>query len=422
MPFGRYRAQFRRLVGRGVGALSAAAGAQRFAKKQMTRRKFKSGTSSARKSKSSLGRKLFAYPKGYSQLRDSDRIQQDLGSGGALTKEHVTIGRSNRKVSIKKLVNASKQTQILRFSAISPFMNTTTTPLNAQKTETGAGALWLHNFYDGVSTNSLPLHIYDLSSINNVINGTVTSHYPGSYMKMAAATGAVSWAALVGNLPNGAGTSAYWQYEDTASLGTNAGTQPLRQTLMDYVHARLMCYGSAKMATEYVIEIIQLKDDWLCPDIMGGTLPSSTGLNYKNSANQFWSSYVKSYCAHPVATTNPQSQKNYKVVKTIRFTLQPSLSIETDSAVGHAKQLNIFFRTNRTCKYDWAEDTIDPNVESGLTYPTEQGQLQLTVHPKARMYMTIRATNVTQLNNVVPSVDYTPSYDILLRKKYTTIQ
>lgn len=413
-------------VARGIAQGTAYAFRNRGAITSGTRTATQAARSLLSRSTGYLRRKFTSKPKtSRSTLRDTDRTQEDLGTGGELTKSHVTFGGRPRPVSIAKLVKSSRQTQILRYSAISPFMNTGTAPLNtcAVGTVLGAGASWLSNWYNTTpGIVSLPLHVYDLTCMNNVVNGSVLSASPGVFALQTTLTGSVSWLPLVGNQPS-SGTSANWQYEDTATLGTNAGSQPLRETLMDWVQARMMCYGSAKMATEYTIEVIQLREDYLCPDIMSGTLPSTAGIDYKNAANQFWNSYVKSYCAHPVATTVPTNRKHYRVIKTIRFTLQPRLSNETDANVGHCKQLNIFFRTNRTCKYDWAEDTIDPNVESGATFPTQQGQLQLTVHPKARMYMTIRATNVTEIvSPAVPTTDYTPSYDLLLRKKYTTLQ
>lgn len=435
MPFGRYRKQFRRLVQRGIGAVGTAFGTQQFARKQMSRKKYDPKTKAARKSKSRLGQKLLAFPKGYNKLRDTDRIQQDLGAGGELTKEHVTLGRPQKlrlKGKARKLIKGSEQTQILRHAALSQFMNTTQAPVNQMKLEVGAGACWLHNWYDGSGFWYAPCHIYDITSINNVITtggaATYTAATPAWRLRFNQAVASpitgVSFANINGYNAAGALTGGVWQAEDTAALGSNAGSQPLRQTIQDWTQARLMCYGSAKMATEYTIEFIQLKEDALHPEFcnLGGI--TMTGQDYNAMQVQAWEHYVKPYIAHPCSSVAPLKRKCFKVLKTIRFTLQPRLSTETDANVGHCKQINLFYHMNRLCRYDWAASATptDTNLNTAATFLSNQGSLQTYVHPRARVYLTIRATNVTTANNTTPTTDFCPSYDILLRKKFTTMQ
>lgn len=428
------RRGFNKLVRRGIGAATAAFGTQQFAKKQLSRKAYKSHTKAARKSKSRLGQKLLAFPKGYNKLRDTDRINQDLGTGAELTKEHVTIGRA-RKLRIKgyagKLLKSSEQVQILRFSGMNNFMNTTASNAGNPKgsdTGVGGGFYRLYNWYDGSAFYYMPCHIYDVTSINNVITtggvATYTQATPGWELRFngAATPTNVSFSSLNNKLNDGTSGGGKWQAEDTAALAANAGSQPLRRTLQDWVQAKLLCYGSAKMVTEYAIEFIQLKEDWLHPDFVNVGDPVLSGEDYNAASMAFWQHYVKNFVAHPIATDSPLKRNMYKVLKSIRFTLQPRLSTETDANVGHCKQINIFNHLNRLCKYDWAESGLDNAIQVGTNYAINQGNLQCYVHPKARIYLTIRALNPTGIGAAAVSTDYTPSYDIMLRKKYTTMQ
>lgn len=370
-----------------------------------------------------------------STLRDTDRINQDLGTGAELTKEHVTIGRA-KKLKLKgyagKLLKSSEQTQILRFSGINQFMNTTLTNAGNPKgsdTGLGGGFYRLYNWYDGSAFYYMPCHIFDVTSINNIITtggvATYTQGAPGWELRFngnATAPTDVSFTTLNNKLGDGTSGGGKWQAEDTAALASNAGSQPLRRTIQDWLQAKLLCYGSAKMVTEYVIEFIQLKEDWLHPDFVNVSDPTLSGEDYHAASMAFWQHYVKNFVAHPIATDSPLKRNMYRVLKTIRFTLQPRLSNETDANVGHCKQINIFNHMNRLCKYDWAETGLDSSIGNWSYYAVNQGQLQCYTHPKARIYMTVRALNPTGISNAATSTDYTPSYDLMLRKKYTTMQ
>lgn len=375
-------------------------------------------------------RKKYVPKKG--KLVDTDRIQQDIGAGGELTKEHVTIGRRKKlhlKGVARKMIIGAENTQILRFGGLQPFMNVTYAPANAKKTEVGGGAYWLQNFFNGVSGLYQPCHVYDITSLANVINGTYSAASPGWVMKFVTTNpgtvpiSAVLFDNLYGNYGSGTSlnSSSTWQAEDTAAGANAPGSQPLRRCLQDWTQAKLLCYGAAKQATNFVIEFIQLKEDWLHPEFCSINT-TQIAADYLNAQIAFWEHYVKSSVSHPIATSSPLKRNMFKVLKTIRFTLNPRLSTETDANVGHCKQINVFYHMNRLCKYDWAENGIEANINLASAYAQNAGALQNVVHPRARIYMTIRATNTNYVNNVAPSTDYTPSYDIVLRKKFTTLQ
>lgn len=364
------------------------------------------------------------------KLISTDKIQEDLGTGAEMTKMHVTIGKPLRSHE-SKLVRSAKQAQILRFGAINPFMNTTSPPVNARGiSPVGAGAYRLYNYSDTVNY-FMPLHIFDISGLINTLNSSgspsVVSAIPGyeMYFQGNGPPSNVSFSYLPTTNADGTYTSGKWIAEDTAATATSAGTQPLRQTIQNWTQARLMCYGAAKVATEFCIEFIQFNSEYLHPEFLAGNSTDRTGTgDYRASAVGWYEYYIKKYASHPIASIIPRNHKKYKVLKTIKFTLQPKLSNQTDANVGHCKTVNLFYHMNRICKYDWCQYGIDGGaIASPSTWAQNDGTLCCNTHPNARVYMTVRATNLTFVSGInQTSTDQCPSYDLVLRKKYTTLQ
>lgn len=364
-------------------------------------------------------------------LLDTDRINEDLGSGGELTKMHVTIGRKQLvKIGGKagKLLKGSEQSVRYRHQGIASFMNVTVPPLNQKKTEVGGGAYWLHNFFNGTNQWTAPVHIYDITSVVNTIAGTITPGIPGYELSFITTNPGVvsptqvSFVPLNGTGPTGALTSGWWQLEDSLAASTSTVNQPHRRCLQDWTQAKLFCYGATNSVTEWIVEFIQIKEDAYHPDFVATLPASSGGKNYLGASIAFWEAYAKAQMSHPIQSSAPMKRNDYKVLKTIRWTTQPRLSNETDANLGHVKQLDIFYHMNRICKFDWNEDAVDPNPAGSSVYAQELGQMSTTVHPKARIYMTIRSTNTSYNNNTVPTTAQTPTYDLLLRKKITVLQ
>ena len=372
-------------------------------------------------------------------------ISEDIGAGGEFTKKSVTFNLCKHMSAMQmtqKLVASNKQEAHYRFSGIQPFMNTTTPSTNITMPSgtvgdiVGGGYFPLINFSSsnpGLNTSNYvvpPLQVYDVTSLNNYVNNSYTSYSPcfqpaflcrsniNSYQPYA-----VSFQNLYGMGPSGISSSnTVWTNEDTP--GQTANNVPLRRDMLNYVSAKLMCYGAAQMATTFKVELVQLHDDFLHPDYIMNAGMSNLSSAYNQEQVAFWESYVSHSVKHPIASINPAWKKHCTVLKSISFVLQPRLSTETDAAVGHTKQLSIYAKLNRTCKYDWLVTSQDSNIESSGSFPISTSQnIQNVVAPRARIYLTVQATNVTYVPwGTSASVNFTPSYDMLLRTKHTMIE
>ena len=348
----------------------------------------------------------------------------------------------------EKLVAANKQSVISRFGGMQPFQNTTAqnvvnsspsvrSPCGWSMLMTGGGFFPLFNTYNNSNsaTNNVtwktePMHIYDITSTNNIIGGSSYEYTPGwslGFMCPPAAQGTASnviFSKLCGQNNSGIVESTAWLTED--GLGSATLNAPIRRDLLNYVNAKLLLYAPAKMVTDYKIELVQLKDDYLHPEFIQSNSNVSSTADFNKESISFWQAYCSKSLKHPIASTNPEYHKHVKVLKSLNITMQPRSSSETDAAVGHTKVVNIFSRLNRICKYDWLTTGLDNLMQNQSSYPVQNGSCQNVVEPRARIYLTIQALTPTSYaynfaNSTSGTVDYNPSYDILLRTKHTSL-
>lgn len=410
----------------GLQAMRAAVAGTRYAYRN--RRAIASTTRAAR----SLVSKGTSYLKKKFTPRSTAVSSGNTAPGDSqLSKISLKIGGGKPSNNLAKLVRASTQATIYRCSAIAPFMNTTVAPANAITTEVGGGAYWLYNVANNANTQYYaPLYMFDCTSLNNYIAGSVANYNPVWRLAFTGGGGTPSdmlWEQKTSQNPGGTYGNTKWELESSPGSTNSAMSSPYRRCLQDYISAKLLCYGAAKQATEFCIEFIQLKHDWLHPEFIytgGGTLNNinTSGAKYKDGHISFWESYVKQYIGHPIDTIKPMHKKLYKVIKRVKFVLNPKESVETDANVGHSKQVNLFYRTNKTLKFDWSEFQLDTNL-TGQTYVYDNGTVNNTVPPRSRIYMTVRATNTNKVTlPSVPSVDYTPSFDLVLRHKVSMVE
>lgn len=350
-----------------------------------------------------------------------------------LTREHVVFGKSQKslkdskpKSTFDKLVKASEQTQILRAGAVSAYLSTTSTPMNQKATTVGGGAYHLYNYYSSGTYLYMPCHVWDITSINNIVNGSIVQDTPGKELRFTISGGVpinADWATLDGRASDTTSTGGCWQADSLSASASGPVIQPNRRCMQDWTQAKILCYGAAKQPTEFVIEFIQIKEDYLHPPYTQAEPVPGTYESLVSGALSFWQNYSKPFSANPISETSALKRKDIKVLKSIRFTLQSRESSDSYANVGHMKHLNIFFRMKRMCKYDWLEWSTDLYQNNPTSFAANTGHLSTRVHPKARIYMTIRATNTTQVTSPAnASTDYMPSYDLVLKKKYTTLQ
>lgn len=382
----------------------------------------------------SLGQKAKSYAKSFFKKKpvynktkvgvSPDRITEDLGTGGELTKLHVKYGGSKKAVPINKMVRSATQHNVFRWSAINPWLGLTTAGINGGGCGTGAGANWLTNFTTGLTTGTqyMPLHLYDLTSTNNAINGTFNGYNPSWGLQFNKTLSAITSAGFY-NLQNqnNAGSTnttvnSVWQAESTAGTSNAGLTLPNQRSLLRDVHIKIMAYGAINVPVEYSIEILQLKQDWLAPEFVNKTQDVVGGQDFNNTAIAFWESMVKKEVGHPIDSQYSRIyMKNVKVLKSVNFTIQPKLTNETVATIPHTKQIDMMLNMNRIMKFDWQQNNIDSNLNNGAAYQQNVGSVANIVHPKARIYLMIKATN-TQIQAVSTTLAQTPSYDIVIRQ------
>lgn len=369
-----------------------------------------------------------------------DRGSQIDGAGVDNTHTKVycplTKGKPNRLPYLKKLVIANENKTCLRYSNIRKFENVDVAPSYPVSSEVGGGAYWMYYWNNGTAGGNVltvPLYLFDVTSVNNLKSSTAARYNPAWRLRLQTANDpyTIAWE-HVGN-QDGSGNeligSSGWLNEDastTSQVGVT-GQVPGRRCMLDWVHAKLLCYGAGKRTTRWKISFVQFTEDWLHPEFQysGTTLPSSTVYPYQSAAAQFWSAYVASCTGNPIETQIGYDPKKIKVLKEFNFTMQPQTTIETDASVGHSKAMDIFMPMNRVCTYDWdLHKTVGTNELAAGNFAQRLGDFNQTVHPRARIYMMVTADSktFTDVNlGTVPTVDYTPSFDLNLRKRITVL-
>lgn len=361
-------------------------------------------------------------------LRDTDTFNEDMGSGGEITSMNVSStikGSGNPRKKTQHLVRDNAETEIFRYGALNTFMNITASNINNVPFFSCPGAYALTNYNANNSNLYAPLHMYDVTSLNNAVNNTIVNYNPGYHLIFNSNLGATN--AFFSNLPcklNDGSLGGSWFYENVSGSNSSVDIYPKKASYQDYFQARMLCYGASTFATQYAIDVVQLRDDFMHPDLLSGSasnLPGgsvSTG-NYRASTLGFYEYLTKPFIAHPLQEINPAFRKHIKILKSLRFTLQPRLSNETDNPTGHCKKINLFVRLNRKCRYDWIEGGSDPNLQGVNTYISEQGQVACITEPKSRIYLMVRALAQPVASPATPTLSNTPSYDLLLRSKHT---
>lgn len=345
-----------------------------------------------------------------------------------------TRTRPNSTRYLNKLVKANENKEIWRWSNLRNFENISVVPSNNVATEVGGGAYWLYNYNNGLAGGNvhyLPLNMFDVTSLVNPINGTSVSVNPSWRLRINNSNTAAApmWMQLTNQDESGndlAGNSS-WRVVDSSQT-SQVGTGPKRRCMLDWVRAKMVLYGAYNQVTKFKIMFVQLKEDWLHPDFVYDApgLPNNLSNPYAQQAAQFWRAFTASFSQHPANSVVGYNPKYMKIIKQFNFVLQQNNSTDTyQGSIGHNKVMDIFMPLNRVCKYDWLR-----NTSAGITdykaagYDHYNGNLSTTVHPKARIYMIVMASNwvfVDAQSGGVPQVSNTPSFDLNLTKRITLL-
>jgi len=435
---GRHRYAFRRprpsFIARNAGVYSGVAAAGLGAAKLAGWLRKPKRRSAAKKSsppfRGQLALPARASTRGRKVEYQGGHLRADSGSGAELTTERFTFRLGSKKGLSNKLVKANASDVYYKFGAMAPFMNTTS--VGVFGSVVGGGAYALINFVSTLTPTNpfnlyVPLHVYDITCINNVINGSVTNSTPMWGMTLSGTVGAgptfpvssVGFSPLTGyNLAGTSSTSSALQLEKSEYLTV----QPTEHNLQEWVNIKMLCYGATNIATEWKLTVFQLKDDEFHPyEIAESTGVDLAAYPEAQGATNFWEGFASKSFKHPMAQLDIDYKKHMKVLKEITFTQQPRLTNESDAVLGHCKQVNMFIPVYRKNNYKWVEPGLDPNLENVNAEAAQLEQLSCYLKPKSRIYFAVQATNVTAPSAVVNTTAYCPTYDIQLRYKYTNL-
>jgi hypothetical protein len=297
---------------------------------------------------------------------------KDQGSGAELQTSSYKLQLGTSKHLLSKLVYGNVQKVYNRWQSINPFMNVTALPSNAiGGYPKGGGGYALLNAIDANGRLNCPLHLFDITSTNNVVEGSFVGYNPSwqmtfpNYSSVTPVGGPDAYV-LFNNMTQGTVySSTQWDPESIGRGITRVSSVPGKRCLLKYVNVRMLCYGMTNMATKFEIDVIQLKEDYLHPDI-DALLPYLN--QYQLSATDFWQTMVKKQVTHPINNMTPKFNSQVRYLKRISFILQPRLTNESDALIGHSRQVNLYIPMNRVCTYDWTNQQPDPGIESVNSY------------------------------------------------------
>lgn len=321
------------------------------------------------------------------------------GDYSQFTEKRIQTGRK-KKTTFARLVKEVRQkaeTSIFRFGGMNqgPGAN---------------GFFWCNKYISADATNdSLPLYMYDLTSVVNVVNGVNTPGQPLYRAKTTIADGSITWDYVQGQDPSGALT---YQLQNEKIPSTS--------TVLDYPHdksrllwtdVRLNLYGAKTKAIKWTIQVVKLLDD--CLDPIPTNVPTSPNYEFYKK-NSFYQGLIKPYTYNPLALTSAgQVSRRLKVLKTYTTVIQPVSSTESDTNP-HTKVLKWFMRWDRDMSYAQRGNVLTSGNAfiDDADYATQVNQAAPYTKSASKIFLMIRACDYsvqsqTNTNSTHGSFDMT---------------
>jgi len=358
-------------------------------------------------------------------------------SSGGMTTHSMTVNMGSKKNIIQKLVKSSKESFTHRFGAIQPFNNTAIESINSSLVGGGAYSLINWNTLGPAGLGSfehyMPLHIIDLTCVNNLNTGTIVTAVPMRQLKFhgsAVSTGIynsnrVDFENMNGRGSDGTTTSSTWAVEKSTRLASSS--VPLGMIMQEWVQIKMLCYGAKIFSTRYKVQVVQITEDDFHPleissidAVATPTVPQAW--DDVSAPINFWQGLSASSYKHPIATVSTDYRKHLKVIKEFNFIIDPTTTIEERAEVGHSKALNIFVPMYRANNYNSKCQALDGSLSDQDNFGTEFEKNEAYLKPRARIYLIVQATNPkTHGPEVIQTVADTPSYDIMIRSKFSQL-
>lgn len=244
----------------------------------------------------------------------------------------------------------------------------------------------LNNPYD-----FMPLYMYDLTAVNNMVNNVQTLAQPFYRAKSAAGNGSFYWDAVSGLHANGTPFS-YLVNEKSTSASTSATLPHLKSRLL-WTDVRLNLYGAKTKAIKWTIQVVKLNEDFLDP--LDAAKYSSPSYGYQKM-NACWQSLLKPSMYNPLALTGPGQTRGIKVLKTFTTIIQPTSTTESD-ANPHTKILKWFMRWDRDINYQQTAQFLPgPSLTGDEDYVEDINQASPYTKNKSKIWLMIRCTDYSQ--------------------------
>jgi len=307
------------------------------------------------------------------------------GEQSVYSKQSISLGRPERHNlrNVWKKVTANTILNTFRISQYSQFAGT-------------QGAVNLPCVSPTTSTGpmTVPCYLYDITATPNMVNGAATFPFIRWVPTFSTPqdTGTITWA-----------NDIQLQTENQDTTGAvNSSVFAGASDQLNWMQAKMMFYAPLTIPCRFQVDIVQITDTRLVP----GSTDSGTQFHAA-----FWQAMLKRFIYSPLETGDPKYKKYLKILHSTSFILNPKESTEATNTV--FRELNIFKRFNRNCKYDWQDqDRMNMLVQEGQVN-TDQ-TLSTTVHPRSRIFLMVRAQ---ARNGTAFSTNIHPSFDIMLRKR-----
>lgn len=343
----------------------------------------------SRIAKKALGKRRSA---GGTRTNLKRRKQQGTGSYSQWTQDYKSARFG--KLTGKKVDSMSTDRLVMTHRLLGPFND--------------YGQAWLRNYEDQNGNQAYPLYLFELNSCNNIINGIATGVNPVNSMYQNG-TG-IYWSPQNGQLPaGGAATQSQWQLENSSHQANTAGSVPLQHAIHKWSSLDLELWGTRNKPTKFTIQLVQFSEDVL-PDYGVRT----------QQASEFWQSLVKHYTYSPLAKMDDGfNRKKMKILRQYTYNIDPTANFENDPDP-HVKTVKLYYRFNRKSNFAWKFSTAAPQSIADMTtdsdWQQEANQNQTQLHPNARLYVMVRASNFTKVTYPnVPDNSTTPSMSWRLR-------
>lgn len=271
---------------------------------------------------------------------------------------------------------------------------------------------------------TLPIDIWDLTAVPNIVNNVVTIPQNRWQMQMSNETAS----AVVSTVNGGVQVPLFLQ--NSVGTTTNNDSYPESSDLWVSTQIKLNLVGALTVPVTFHVYLVQFKKDYLCPDVIQ-TLSNSAQSNpstaqYLAEATAFWQAMAKPLMFNPILVQSSNHMKDVKVIKHDVFHLEPKLSTEPTANEGtavawpHVKTVSYFERMNRKLDYKW-NDTGTVALSDINQTMVDAGDTRATVEPSKRVYMILACEAFETNQTTAFSNVRNGSYDIMMKHRHEKV-